>query len=546
MADENFKTELDNRRDYRQNRRRDEGQAVQVSFKSSSSSQWLIGLISYAPLLVFIGLWIFMMRQMQSGGNKALSFGKSRAKLLSNQQKRVTFKDVAGVEEAKEELQEIIEFLKEPQKFQKLGGRIPKGVLMMGPPGTGKTLLARAIAGEANVPFFSISGSDFVEMFVGVGASRVRDLFEQGKKNAPCIIFIDEIDAVGRHRGAGLGGGHDEREQTLNQLLVEMDGFESNDGVILIASTNRPDVLDPALLRPGRFDRRVVVQRPDVKGREGILAVHTRKIPLGDDVDINVIARSTPGFTGADLANLVNEAALNAARYNRKAVSMLDFEWAKDKVLMGSERRSIVMSNEEKRNTAYHEAGHTLVGIKVPNADPIHKVSIIPRGMALGVTMQLPEADRYSHTRDYLEGQIAIMMGGRIAEEIFLNHMTTGASNDIEKATELARRMVCEFGMSSLGPITFGKKEEQIFLGREIAQHQDYSEDTAIKIDQEVKRIVMEQYNRARQIILENKDAMIRLAEALLERESLDSIQIRRLVAGLPLDDDEPTPTRER
>jgi cell division protease FtsH len=518
---------------------------VPCYFKSSSSSQWLFGLISYAPLLVFIGLWIFMMRQMQSGGNKALSFGKSRAKLLSNQQKRVTFKDVAGVEEAKEELQEIIEFLKEPQKFQKLGGRIPKGVLMMGPPGTGKTLLARAIAGEANVPFFSISGSDFVEMFVGVGASRVRDLFEQGKKNAPCIIFIDEIDAVGRHRGAGLGGGHDEREQTLNQLLVEMDGFESNDGVILIASTNRPDVLDPALLRPGRFDRRVVVQRPDVKGREGILAVHTRKIPLQDDVDINVIARSTPGFTGADLANLVNEAALNAARYNKKAVTMLDFEWAKDKVLMGSERRSIVMSNEEKRNTAYHEAGHTLVGIKVPNADPVHKVSIIPRGMALGVTMQLPEADRYSHTRDYLEGQIAIMMGGRIAEEIFLNHMTTGAANDIEKATELARRMVCEFGMSTLGPITYGKKEEQIFLGREIAQHQDYSEDTAIKIDQEVNRLITEQYTRARQIIVENKDALVRLAEALLERESLDSIQIRRLVAGLPLDDDEPSQPRQ-
>ena len=517
---------------------------VNYSFKSSSSSQWVIGLLSYAPLLVFIGLWIFMMRQMQSGGNKALSFGKSRAKLLSNQQKRVTFKDVAGVDEAKEELQEVIEFLKEPQKFQKLGGRIPKGVLMMGPPGTGKTLLARAVAGEANVPFFSISGSDFVEMFVGVGASRVRDLFEQGKKNAPCIIFIDEIDAVGRHRGAGLGGGHDEREQTLNQLLVEMDGFESNDGVILMASTNRPDVLDPALLRPGRFDRRVIVNRPDVRGREGILSVHTRKIPLGDDVDINVIARGTPGFTGADLANLVNEAALSAARYNRKTVAMLDFEWAKDKVLMGTERRSIVMSNEEKRNTAYHEGGHTMVGIKVPNADPVHKVSIIPRGMALGVTMQLPEADRYSHTKDYLEGQVAILMGGRIAEEIFLNHMTTGASNDIERATELARKMVCEFGMSTLGPITYGKKEEQIFLGREIAQHQDYSEDTAIKIDQEVNRIVSEQYNRARQIIIENKDAMIRLAEALLERESLDSVQIRRLIAGLPLDDDEPTPTR--
>jgi cell division protease FtsH len=535
---EQFKTDLNNAQLQANIAEEMRKNGARVTFESSSSNVWLLNILSYGPLLILIGLWIFMMRQMQSGGNKALSFGKSRAKLLSNQQKRVTFKDVAGVEEAKEELQEIIEFLKDPQKFQKLGGRIPKGVLMMGPPGTGKTLLARAIAGEANVPFFSISGSDFVEMFVGVGASRVRDLFEQGKKNAPCIIFIDEIDAVGRHRGAGLGGGHDEREQTLNQLLVEMDGFESNDGVILIASTNRPDVLDPALLRPGRFDRRVVVQRPDVKGREGILSVHTRKIPLGDDVDINVVARSTPGFTGADLANLVNEAALAAARQNRKVVTMIDFEWAKDKVLMGSERRSIVMSNEEKRNTAYHEAGHTLVGIKVPNADPVHKVSIIPRGMALGVTMQLPEADRYSHTRDYLEGQVAIMMGGRIAEEIFLNHMTTGAANDIEKATELARKMVCEFGMSSLGPITFGKKEEQIFLGREIAQHQDYSEDTAIKIDQEVKRVIMDQYSRAKQIIFENKDALIRLAEALLERESLDSLQIRRLVAGLPLDED--------
>jgi cell division protease FtsH len=510
---------------------------INVKFKSTSSNAWLAALLTYAPILLFICFWIFMMRQMQSGGNKALSFGKSRAKLLSNQNKRVTFKDVAGVEEAKEELQEIIEFLKEPQKFQKLGGRIPKGVLMMGPPGTGKTLLARAIAGEANVPFFSISGSDFVEMFVGVGASRVRDLFEQGKKNAPCIIFIDERDAVGRHRGAGLGGGHDEREQTLNQLLVEMDGFESNDGVILMASTNRPDVLDPALLRPGRFDRRIVVNRPDVKGREGILAVHTRKIPLGDDVDISVVARGTPGFTGADLANLVNEAALNAARYNRKAVAMSDFEAAKDKVLMGSERRSIVISNEEKRNTAYHEAGHALVGVKVPNADPVHKVTIIPRGMALGVTQQLPEADRYTHTREYIEGQIAIMMGGRIAEEIFLNHMTTGASNDIERATELSRKMVCEFGMSQLGPLTFGKKEEQIFLGRDIAHHQDYSEDTAIKIDQEVKRIVTEQYNRARQIIQENKDALVRLAEALLEHESLDAIQIRRVIAGLPLDE---------
>jgi cell division protease FtsH len=511
---------------------------VTVQFEPSSTGGfWLSMLAASAPFLFIFAFWIFMMRQMQTGGNKALSFGKSRAKLLSNQQKRVTFKDVAGVEEAKEELQEIIEFLKEPQKFQKLGGRIPKGVLMMGPPGTGKTLLARAIAGEANVPFFSISGSDFVEMFVGVGASRVRDLFEQGKKNAPCIIFIDEIDAVGRHRGAGLGGGHDEREQTLNQLLVEMDGFESNDGVILVASTNRPDVLDPALLRPGRFDRRVIVNRPDVRGREGILAVHTRKIPLSDDVDISVIARGTPGFTGADLANLVNEAALNAARYSKKVVAMGDFEWAKDKVLMGSERKSAVMSDEEKKTTAYHESGHTIVGLKVPNADPVHKVTIIPRGMALGLTQQLPEGDRYTHSREYIEGSIAILMGGRIAEDVFLGKITTGASNDIERATELGRKMVCEFGMSNLGPLTYGKKEEQIFLGREIAQHQDYSEDTAIKIDQEVKRIVLEQYERARRIILENRDALERLAQTLLERESLDAIQIRRVVAGLPLDE---------
>ncbi len=517
---------------------------VKVEFDPSSGGGiWTNMLVMYAPFILMIAFWIFMLRQMQSGGNKALSFGKSRAKLLSNQQKRVTFKDVAGVEEAKEELQEIIEFLKEPQKFQKLGGRIPKGVLMMGPPGTGKTLLARAIAGEANVPFFSISGSDFVEMFVGVGASRVRDLFEQGKKNAPCIIFIDEIDAVGRHRGAGVGGGHDEREQTLNQLLVEMDGFESNDGVILVASTNRPDVLDPALLRPGRFDRRVVVNRPDVRGREGILSVHTRKIPLDSDVNISIIARGTPGFTGADLANLVNEAALNAARFNKKVVAMVDFEWAKDKVLMGSERKSAVMSEEEKRTTAYHEAGHTIVGLKVPNADPVHKVTIIPRGMALGLTQQLPEGDRYTHSLDYIEGSIAILMGGRLAEEIFLGTITTGASNDIERATELSRRMVCEFGMSNLGPLTFGKKEEQIFLGREIAQHQDYSEETAIKIDQEVKRIVMEQYERARQIILDNRDSMERLAESLLIRETLDGVQIRRIVAGLPLDDDTPAPT---
>ena len=445
-----------------------------------------------------IGFWIFIMRQMQSGGNKALSFGKSRAKLSSSSQKKVTFKDVSGVDEAKEELQEIIEFLKEPQKFQKLGGRIPKGVLLMGPPGTGKTLLARAVAGEANVPFFSISGSDFVEMFVGVGASRVRDLFEQGKKNAPCIVFIDEIDAVGRHRGAGLGGGHDEREQTLNQLLVEMDGFESNEGVILVAATNRPDVLDPALLRPGRFDRRIVVNRPDVKGREGILAVHTKKIPLSDDVNIHVLARGTSGFSGADIANLVNEAALNAARYNQKVVRMLDFEFAKDKVLMGSERRSMIITDEEKKVTAIHEAGHALLAVLLPHADPVHKVTIIPRGMALGLTTQLPVDDKHNYSRDYLNDQIAILLGGRIAEEITMNGgMTTGAGNDLERSTELARKMVCEWGMSdAMGPLTFGKKEEQIFLGREIAQHQDYSEDTAINIDKEIKRIVTSNYEQ--------------------------------------------------
>ena len=513
-----------------------EGTDTVVNLETPSSGLgWQI-LITLLPFILLMGFLAFTLRQMQAGGNKALSFGKSKAKLLNNQQKRVTFKDVAGVDEAKEELQEIIEFLKDPQKFQKLGGKIPKGVLMVGPPGTGKTLLAKAVAGEANVPFFSISGSDFVEMFVGVGASRVRDLFEQGKKNAPCIIFIDEIDAVGRHRGAGLGGGHDEREQTLNQLLVEMDGFESNDGVILVASTNRPDVLDPALLRPGRFDRRVVVGRPDVRGREGILKVHTRKIPLDEAVDVNVIARGTPGFTGADLANIVNEAALNAARYNKKVVSMNDFEIAKDKVMMGAERKSMVISDDEKRITAYHEAGHTLVGLKVPQVDPVHKVTIIPRGMALGVTMYLPEKDRLSATKEYLLGNIAMSMGGRIAEDVFIGSITTGASNDIEKATEIARAMVCEYGMSSLGPLAYGKKEEQIFLGREISQHRDYSEDTAIKIDQEVQKIISEQYARAETIIKENKDAMIRLAEALLEFETLDSVQIRRVVAGLPLD----------
>lgn len=515
-----------------------ESPETQINIEPPSSGIGWQVLITLLPFILLMGFLAFTLRQMQAGGNKALSFGKSKAKLLNNQQKRVTFKDVAGVDEAKDELQEIIEFLKDPQKFQKLGGKIPKGVLMVGPPGTGKTLLAKAVAGEANVPFFSISGSDFVEMFVGVGASRVRDLFEQGKKNAPCIIFIDEIDAVGRHRGAGLGGGHDEREQTLNQLLVEMDGFESNDGVILVASTNRPDVLDPALLRPGRFDRRVVVGRPDVRGREGILKVHTRKIPLDENVDVNVIARGTPGFTGADLANIVNEAALNAARYNKKVVTMNDFEVAKDKVMMGAERKSMVISDDEKRVTAYHEAGHTLVGLKVGHVDPVHKVTIIPRGMALGLTMYLPEKDRLSATKEYLLGNIAMSMGGRIAEDVFIGSITTGASNDIEKATEIARAMVCEYGMSTLGPLAFGKKEEQIFLGREISQHRDYSEDTAIKIDQEVQKIINDQYALAEKIIRENHDAMVRLAEALLEYETLDGVQIRRVVAGLPLDDD--------
>ncbi len=462
---------------------------VAVSAREAAGSPWATLLYTWAPILLILGFWIFFMRQVQSGGNKALSFGKSRAKLSSSSQKKVTFKDVAGVEEPKDELQEIIEFLKEPQKFQKLGGRIPKGVLLMGPPGTGKTLLARAVAGEANVPFFSISGSDFVEMFVGVGASRVRDLFEQGKKNAPCIVFIDEIDAVGRHRGAGLGGGHDEREQTLNQLLVEMDGFESNEGVILVAATNRPDVLDPALLRPGRFDRRIVVNRPDVKGREGIFGVHTRKIPLSDDVDVHVLARGTSGFSGADLANLVNEAALNAARYNQKVVQMQDFEFAKDKVLMGSERRSMIISDEEKKVTAVHEGGHALLAVLLPHADPIHKVTIIPRGMALGVTQQLPVDDKHNYSRDYLNDQIAILLGGRLAEELTNGNITTGAGNDLDRATEMARRMVCEWGMSeSIGPLTYGKKEEQVFLGRDFAQSQDYSEGTAIRIDQEIKR----------------------------------------------------------
>ena len=505
---------------------------VAIEYEKDAGSGWVSILMNAIPFVLLVGFWVFMMRQMQSGGNKALSFGKSRARLHSSQQKKVTFKDVAGVEEAKEELQEVIDFLKEPQKFQKLGGRIPKGVLLIGAPGTGKTLLARAIAGEANVPFFSISGSDFVEMFVGVGASRVRDLFEQGKKNAPCIVFIDEIDAVGRHRGAGLGGGHDEREQTLNQLLVEMDGFECNEGVILVAATNRPDVLDPALLRPGRFDRRVVVGRPDVKGREQILKVHTKKVPLGDDVDLSKIARGTPGFAGADLANLVNEAALVAARQNRKVVTQFDFELAKDKVMMGVERKSLIISDEEKKNTAYHEAGHALVAAVIPNADPLHKVTIIPRGMALGLTMQLPLDDKHCYNKTYLEAQITILMGGRIAEEIFMNQITTGAGNDIERATDMARKMVCEWGMSELGPLSFGKREEQIFLGREIAQHRDYSEATAIRIDEQVKKLVQDGYDRARKVIEEKSDALDRIARALLEREVLDGSEVHQLIAG--------------
>jgi len=508
---------------------REKGVGIEVT--PSKDSSLVSALVMYGPLILLVAIWFVIMRQMQAGGNKALSFGKSRAKLLTPTQKKVTFKDVAGVEEAKVELQEIIEFLKDPQKFQKLGGKIPKGVLLIGPPGTGKTLLARAVAGEANVPFFTISGSDFVEMFVGVGASRVRDLFEQGKKNAPCIIFIDEIDAVGRHRGAGLGGGHDEREQTLNALLVEMDGFDTNEGVILVAATNRPDVLDPALLRPGRFDRRVVVDRPDLRGREQILKVHTRNTPLADSVDLTVIARGTPGFSGADLANLVNEAALNAARFNKKKVEMIDFEYAKDKVMMGPERKSMIMTEEEKRNTAYHEGGHAVVAALLPDADPLHKVTIIPRGRALGVTMQLPAEDKYSQTKEYLESTITVMMGGRIAEEKFLGHMTTGAGNDIEKATDLARKMVCEWGMSEMGPLTFGKIEGEIFLGRDFGRTQDYSEATANEIDAEVKRIVTAAYNRARQIITDNEKAMHRLARTLLEKEVLDGEEVLQIIA---------------
>jgi cell division protease FtsH len=507
---------------------------VRITAKPADDSPWYMTiLISWFPMLLLIGVWIFFMRQMQSGGGKAMAFGKSRARLQSDQGPKVTFSDVAGIEEAKEELREIIDFLKDPKKFTRLGGRIPKGVLLMGSPGTGKTLLAKAIAGEAGVPFFSISGSDFVEMFVGVGASRVRDLFIQGKRNAPCIIFIDEIDAVGRHRGAGLGGGHDEREQTLNQLLVEMDGFESNEGVILISATNRPDVLDPALLRSGRFDRQVVVPVPDVKGREEILKVHTRKTPLAEGVNLSILARGTPGFSGADLENLVNEAALLAARLGRETVVMVDFETAKDKVMMGTERRSMIISEEERRNTAYHEAGHTLVAKLLPGTDPIHKVTIIPRGRALGLTQQLPIDEKHTYPKNFLLNNLVIFLGGRVAEELVLEQMTTGAGNDLERATELTRKMVCEWGMSDeLGPLTFGKKEEQIFLGREIAKHRDYSEETARKIDQEVKRIVLEAYEKAQTLLKENITILHRLAQSLLEKETLDGATIDQIILG--------------
>ncbi len=507
-------------------------QGVRVAAKPEEGDPWYVAiLVQWFPMLLLIGVWVFFMRQMQMGGGKAMSFGKSRAKLLTENQQRVTFSDVAGVEEAKQELEEIIAFLKDPKKFTRLGGRIPKGVLLVGAPGTGKTLLARAIAGEAGVPFFSISGSDFVEMFVGVGASRVRDLFAQGKKQAPCLVFIDEIDAVGRHRGAGLGGGHDEREQTLNQLLVEMDGFEANEGVILIAATNRPDVLDPALLRPGRFDRRVMVPRPDVRGREEILRVHSRRVPMDDNVDVGTLARTTPGFSGADLENLVNEAALLAARHNKEKVDMEDFELSKDKVVMGAERRSMILSSEEKRNTAYHEAGHALVAGLTPGTDPVHKVTIIPRGMALGVTQQVPNEDRYTLTKDYILKRLAVMFGGRVAEEIVLGHTTTGAGDDIEKATELAHRMVCEWGMSEkLGPMTFGKKDEQIFLGRDFTQMKEYSEKTAVEIDTEVHGIIMHAYERAKALLQANIEVLHKMAERLLEKEVLDGAEVTDII----------------
>jgi cell division protease FtsH len=512
-------------------------QNVKITVKPSEQNPWYWNLLfSWGPIILLAVIWIFFMRQMQTGGNKALSFGKAKARLASEKSVKITFSDVAGIEEAKAEVQEIIDYLKAPQKFQKLGGKIPKGVLLVGAPGTGKTLLARAIAGEAGVPFFSISGSDFVELFVGVGASRVRDLFEQAKKNAPCIIFIDELDAVGRHRGAGLGGGHDEREQTLNQLLVEMDGFETNQGIIILAATNRPDVLDPALLRPGRFDRQVVVPQPDVKGRLEILKVHTRNIPLDEKVNLEQIARGTPGFSGADLANLVNEAALLAARKSKTKVEMADFEFAKDKVLMGVERKSMIINETEKKNTAYHEAGHTLVAKLTPGTDPIHKVSIIPRGMALGVTQQLPIDDRYTYSKDYLMKALSVLLGGRAAEEIALKHMTTGAGNDLERATELARKMVTEWGMSDkLGPLTFGKKDEHIFLGKEIARHKDYSEKTAIDIDEEIKRIVIEAYDTSKKLVTENQDLLEALAKNLLEKETLEGAEIDALIQDATL-----------
>ncbi|TAL39018.1 MAG: ATP-dependent zinc metalloprotease FtsH [Spirochaetes bacterium] len=506
---------------------------VEVKGEESDDNMFLKGLLNFLPWLFFFGLiWFFMIRQIQATGNKAMSFGKSRARLNPETKNKITFVDVAGVDEAKEELKEIIDFLKEPKKFVNIGAKIPKGVLLMGPPGTGKTLLARAIAGEAGVAFFSISGSDFVEMFVGVGASRVRDLFEQGKKNAPCIIFIDEIDAVGRLRGAGLGGGHDEREQTLNQLLVEMDGFETNEGVIIVAATNRPDVLDPALLRPGRFDRQVVVDTPDVKGREKILAVHSRKIPLSREVDLKVIARGTPGFTGADLANLVNEAALLAARRNKKRVAMHDMEDAKDKVMMGPERRSMLISNEEKEIIAFHESGHTILGLVTGN-DPVHKVTLIPRGRALGLTMQLPKEEKHLHSKQYWLNQITILFGGHVAESIKFNEVTTGSSNDLERATDIARRMVCEWGMSkNMGPLTFGKKQEQIFLGREISQHRDYSEQTAEIIDAEVKQIIQECEKRAHSLISEHRAQFDKIAGYLMERETLTGADIDIIMRG--------------
>ncbi|MFH2074318.1 MAG: ATP-dependent zinc metalloprotease FtsH [Pseudomonadota bacterium] len=512
---------------------------VRISAKPADDSPWYMTvLVSWLPMLLLIGVWIFFMRQMQGGGGKAMAFGKSRARLVTDKSKKVTFADVAGIEEAKAELQEVIDFLRDPKKYTKLGGRIPKGLLLVGQPGTGKTLLARAIAGEADVPFLSISGSDFVEMFVGVGASRVRDLFNQGKKNAPCIIFIDEIDAVGRHRGAGLGGGHDEREQTLNQLLVEMDGFESNEGVILVSATNRPDVLDPALLRPGRFDRQVVVPLPDVKGREKIFEVHARKTPLGDDVDFAVIARGTPGFSGADIANLVNESVLYAARFDKEKVTMSDFEYAKDKVLMGTERKSMVISDVEKKNTAYHESGHALVARMLPGTDPIHKVTIIPRGHALGVTQQLPVDEKHTYPREYLMNNIVILLGGRAAEELVLKDFTTGAGNDIERATNLARKMVCEWGMSDeMGPLSYGKKEEQIFLGREFATHKDYSEDTARKIDREVSHIVMKCYENAKKILSDRIDILNRIASELLEKEVLNGLELDEIIGTGKLQD---------